>query len=166
MNYSVIKKYDIANGPGIRTSLFVTGCTFACPGCFNSELWSFKAGKPFDDEAKETLFKLLSDSHCKGLSVLGGEPTIQGDDMLRLLQEVRKTFSTLKSVWLWTGHYLGELRGTEKDIVSYCDFIVDGRFNEKLSGKHLLFRGSSNQTIWQRVGELGKFEFIRSSLND
>lgn len=161
MNYFKIKKYDIANGKGLRTSLFVSGCNFACPGCFNRDAWDFKAGKPFDLGTKEYLFDLLRDPQCKGLSVLGGEPLKQGEDLLELLQEVKKEFPD-KPIWLWTGYYLNELNELQKRIVDLCDFVVDGRYIAESGKKHYLFKGSSNQTIWERVGG----ELIRSKYND
>ena len=148
MNYFKIKKYDIANGKGIRTSLFVSGCTFHCEDCFNSEAWNFKSGKPFDTEAKNYLFDLISDEQCKGLSLLGGEPLMQGEDMLNLVEEVKEKFPE-KNIWLWTGYYLSELNDLQKKIISYCDYIVDGRFDKNLAKKKYLFKGSENQTIWK-----------------
>lgn len=93
MNYSVIKKYDTSNGLGIRTSIFFTGCNFHCQGCFNKELWDFKSGKPFDEEAKTLLFEYLGDKHVKGLSVLGGEPLQQNFTELKdLLLSVKEKY--------------------------------------------------------------------------
>jgi anaerobic ribonucleoside-triphosphate reductase activating protein len=149
MNYSKIKKYDISNGVGIRTSIFFTGCNFHCPDCFNPELWDKNSGKVFDDEVKNKLFAYLSDEHCDGLSVLGGEPLIQGMALVELLEEVREKFPN-KTIWLWTGYKLdSELDETQKMILSQCDYVVDGLFKRELSGKKLRFRGSSNQIIWR-----------------
>jgi anaerobic ribonucleoside-triphosphate reductase activating protein len=155
MNYSKIKKYDISNGVGIRTSIFFTGCNFHCPDCFNPELWDKNSGKVFDDEVKNKLFAYLSDEHCDGLSVLGGEPLIQGMALVELLEEVREKFPN-KTIWLWTGYKLdSELDETQKMILSQCDYVVDGLFKRELSGKKLRFRGSSNQIIWRN--ENGNF---------
>lgn len=155
MNYSKIKKYDISNGVGIRTSIFFTGCNFHCPDCFNPELWDKNSGKVFDDEVKNKLFAYLSDEHCDGLSVLGGEPLIQGMALVELLEEVREKFPN-KTIWLWTGYKLdSELDETQKLILSQCDYVVDGLFKRELSGKKLRFRGSSNQIIWRN--ENGNF---------
>lgn len=151
MNYSKIKKYDISNGCGIRASIFFTGCPFHCPGCFNPELWDKNAGKAFDDMAKSELFTYLSDEHCDGLSVLGGEPLVQGIALVELLEEVREKFPT-KNIWLWTGFEIdGNLDETQKMILNNCDYVIDGQFKEKLSGIKLRFRGSSNQRIWKKV---------------
>ena len=161
MNYFKIKKYDIANGKGLRTSLFVSGCNFECPGCFNRDAWDFRAGRPFDTETKRYLFELLSDPQCKGLSVLGGEPLKQGRDLLRLLQEVKNEFPE-KDIWLWTGYYLDEMNKEQREIISYCNYVVDGRYIAESGGKHYLFKGSSNQTIWERLNG----EWVRSKYND
>lgn len=149
MNYSKIKKYDISNGTGVRCSIFFTGCYFHCPECFNPELWDKNSGTPFDEKAKTELFSYLSDEHCDGLSVLGGEPLIQGMQLVELLEEIRKKFPN-KTIWLWTGYEIdGKLDETQKMIISLCDYVVDGQFKKDLSGKKLRFRGSSNQTIWR-----------------
>lgn len=149
MNYSKIKKYDISNGTGIRCSVFFTGCYFHCPECFNPELWDKNSGKPFDEEAKKKLFTYLADEHCDGLSVLGGEPLIQGMELVELLEDVKEKFPN-KTIWLWTGYQIkGDLDETQKMIISLCDYVVDGQFKKDLSGKKLRFRGSSNQIIWK-----------------
>lgn len=160
MNYFKIKRYDISNGKNIRCSIFFSGCTHHCEGCFNSDLWDFKSGKPFDEAAKQELFMYLSDEHTKGLSVLGGEPLQQGQELTNLLKEVKEKFPD-KNIWLWTGYYLDELDETQKETVALCDYVVDGRFIKSESGTNLLFRGSKNQTIWQN--DNGKF--VKSDLN-
>ena len=162
MRYATIKKYDISNGSGIRTSFYCTGCTHHCCECFNRELWDFESGKEFDEKAKEQLFEYLSDEHCVGLSVLGGEPLQQGKDMLDLLTEIKEKFAN-KNIWLWTGYYLSELNDLQKDIINLCDYVVDGRFDCKKSGLNLRFRGSTNQTIWEKDNKSGKF--VKSKLN-
>lgn len=150
MNYSKIKKYDISNGCGIRTSIFFTGCNFHCPGCFNPELWDKNSGTIFDENAKKQLLELLSDENCDGLSILGGEPLIQGEELLILLKEVKLKFPR-KDIWLWTGY---EISKVDKDsiqweILQQCDYVTDGLFKEEFSNKKLRFRGSSNQIIWR-----------------
>lgn len=159
MNYFKIKKIDIANGQGISTSIYFTGCRHHCHGCFNSELWDFTKGRPFDKQAKEELFTALSNENVRNLSILGGEPLQQGKEMADLLAEVKEKFPN-KKIWLWTGYYLDELDEQQKETLSYCDYVVDGRFEESKSGINLLFKGSSNQTIYQRGknGELTKVE--------
>lgn len=160
MNYYKIKKYDIANGKGLRTTIYFTGCKFYCKNCFNSELWNFKSGRPFNNEVKEYLFELLNDEHCDGLSVLGGEPLEQGEELKELLKEVKTKFPS-KNIWLWTGFYLNELNDLQKEIISYCDYVIDGRFETSLSNKKNLFRGSSNQTIWENKNG----NFVKSEMN-
>lgn len=162
MRYSTIKRYDISNGRGIHTSIFFQGCAHACEGCFNSELWDFNGGKEFDEDAKNRLFTLLSDPHCSGLSVLGGEPLQQGETLTELLKEVKDTFPD-KDIWLWTGYYLSELNEYQMETIKLCDYVIDGRFELDKAEKKLLFRGSSNQTVWENDGD-GNFK--RSELND
>lgn len=150
MNYSKIKKYDISNGTGIRCSVFFTGCEFHCPECFNPELWDKNSGKPFDNIAKEEVFAYLNDEHCSGLSVLGGEPLIQGEELVEFLKEVRERFPE-KDIWLWTGYEISKLKedSVQKKIISLCDYVIDGLFKAELSKRKLRFRGSSNQIIWR-----------------
>lgn len=152
MNYSKIKKYDISNGCGIRTSVFFTGCNFHCPECFNPELWDKNSGKPFDETAKNALFEYLADEHCDGLSVLGGEPLIQGEELVILLKEVREKFPK-KDIWLWTGYEITKLEegSIQRQIIEQCDYVTDGLFKKDFAGKKLRFRGSSNQIIWRNV---------------
>ena len=165
MNYKTIKKYDISNGCGVRTSIFFTGCNFHCPGCFNPELWDKNAGKLFDEDAKTELFTLLSDRFCDGLSALGREPLLQGEELVSLLTEVREKFPT-KDIWLWTGNRLSSLKenSVEQKIVSLCDYVVDGIFIEDLSKVKLRFRGSSNQHIWRNNN--GSFEIASDIENN
>ena len=166
MNYGKIEKYDVSNGTGVRVSVWFTGCCHQCPLCFNRDYWDEKSGELFDDEAKDKLFTYLSDPHIKGLSVLGGEPLIQGEELVELLKEVKSKFPT-KDIWLWTGYYIDgreELTETQRNILSLCDYVVDGRFINELKDLSLNFRGSSNQTIWVRNNENNQFE--KSPLNN
>lgn len=160
MNYAKIQKMDIANGLGIRTVIYFCGCNFHCHNCQNKELWNFKYGKIFDNNAKIELFKALSNEHIKGLSILGGEPLQQGKELFYLIKEVKENFPD-KDIWLWTGYYLSELNDEQKEIINLCDYIVDGRYEENKRDLTLNFRGSSNQTIWEKKN--GKF--VKSSLN-
>lgn len=148
MRYNSILKFDSANGKGIRTTIWFTGCKFHCKECFNSQIWDFNSGLPFDSEAKNKLFDCISNEHVKGLSVLGGEPLQQGEEMYDLLKEVKEKFPN-KDIWLWTGYYINELNDLQKKIISLCDYVVDGRFDESKKDVRLYFRGSSNQTIWK-----------------
>lgn len=104
MNYIGLSTCDTANGPGVRVSLFCSGCTLHCPGCFNEESWDFKAGKPFTDETLQTLLKALEEDFVDGLSLLGGDPLEpeNQDEILRIVRAVREKFGTAKTIWLWT----------------------------------------------------------------
>ena len=157
MNYAVIKKNDVANGPGVRVSLFVSGCRHRCPECFNSEAWDFEYGKPFDDEVIKEILDACDRPFIDGLSILGGEPLEcenQGG-VYTLLREFRSRFPQ-KSVWCYTGFELDtELCGGGSradtpilsEILSLVDVLVDGRFVPSMRDLSLRFRGSSNQRI-------------------
>lgn len=150
MNYEAIKTYDVLNGYGIRVTIFFTGCTHMCKGCFNSEIWDFSKGKPFNESAKQIIFDNLSKPQIKGLSILGGEPLQQDhQEMLNFIKEVKEKFPT-KDIWLWSGYYFKELDDEKKEIINLCDYFVDGRFIQDKASKKLLFRGSSNQTIYKK----------------
>ncbi len=156
MNYADIKKYDIANGPGVRVSLFVSGCTHHCPGCFNPETWDFNFGKPFDSEVINEIVEALQPGYIHGLSLLGGEPFEYNNQMalLPLLKEVKARFPQ-KDIWCYTGYdFEKDLLDTmcpkweeTKQMLSYIDILVDGEFIEAKKDLALRFRGSSNQRI-------------------
>lgn len=152
MNYASILKCDIANGPGFRTSLFVSGCMRKCPGCFNEEAWNPNYGNPFDNDARYKLFKELSMDYCRGLSLLGGDPMSKLGDIrktvIELCREVKTKF-TDKDIWLWTGYTFEELinDNTANDIFKYVDVMVDGPFVESLKDIDLVWKGSSNQRV-------------------
>jgi len=158
MHYGAIKKCDIANGEGVRVSLFVSGCRNRCPGCFQKETWSFDYGRLFDNNAKQELFTALQNPAVRGLTVLGGEPMEPENqrELLPLIEEVKSRFPE-KTVWLYTGNLYEELTGqrgehrthteiTEK-LLSLVDVLVDGRFVEEEKQLGLRFRGSKNQRI-------------------
>lgn len=154
MNYCGFSKYDTANGPGVRVSIFVSGCTLHCKGCFNPESWDFKAGKPFDSEARRMLFKALENPYVKGLSILGGDPFEEGnlDAVTELVREFRKRFRNAKDLWIWSGRTKEKLESDprKKFILEHCDVLVDGPFIEKLKlTKQGEFKGSSNQRVIQ-----------------
>lgn len=156
MNYAAIKKHDIANGPGVRVSLFVSGCTHHCPGCFNEETWDFNFGKPFNSDTINEIKEALQPSFIHGFSLLGGEPfeykNQQG--LLPLLKEIKHTFPH-KDIWCYSGYDFEKeiLQDMAKkwpetnEMLSYIDVIVDGRFVADLKDISLRFRGSSNQRI-------------------
>lgn len=150
MNYAAIKKHDVANGPGIRVSLFVSGCEHYCKGCFNSEAWDFSYGKPFDAEAEKELFEALEKPYIKGFSLLGGEPFHPKNrpTLAVLLEKIKKAFPE-KDVWCYTGYVLDEIIGDEtaRLMLDNIDILVDGRFVEEKKNLSLRFRGSENQRI-------------------
>jgi anaerobic ribonucleoside-triphosphate reductase activating protein len=146
MRYNTIKQLDIANGPGCRVSLFVQGCSFNCPGCFNGAAKDFDGGEEFTDLVLEKLFDLAAPDHIAGLSILGGEPLHPRNraDVLELVKQFKMRFPK-KSVWVWTG-YLWE--DVYDDLASSSvDVLVDGRFEEDRKDLRLQYRGSSNQRV-------------------
>ena len=158
MHYASIKKHDIANGEGIRTTLFVSGCRNRCKGCFQPETWAFDYGSPFTDEVAEDIYASLSSSVVKGLTLLGGEPMEPENQraLLPFLCELKRRFPQ-KTVWLYTGNLYEELTGAHgehpkhlditEELLSYVDILVDGRFIEERHRLGLRFRGSDNQRI-------------------
>ncbi len=156
MNYALIRNFDIANGVGVRVSLFVSGCRHHCKGCFNPEQWSFSYGKPFTEETVESIVKALDHEYITGLSLLGGEPMEPEHqaDLLHLVKTVRERLPA-KTIWCYSGfsfeHDLLPLKVGDPDILrellSSLDVLVDGKFVEELKDPSLLFRGSSNQNI-------------------
>lgn len=167
MRYCNIKPCDIADGPGVRVSLFVSGCTHHCPGCFNEIAWDFDAGEPFTRETEDALLAALSKSYISGLTLLGGEP-MEKVNQRALVGFVRRVRETLpeKSIWCYTGYVLepdllsesGRARCEVTDeLLSYIDVLVDGPYVEALRDITLLFRGSSNQRLidMQKTRESG-----------
>ena len=153
MNYAAIKKNDIANGPGVRVSLFVSGCRHRCKNCFNSEAWDFDYGKPFQEETAKDILKALEPQYVEGFSLLGGEPfEIENAKALApFLKRIKEKFPQ-KSIWCYTGFVFDtELLSSDKPCVAQMlgsiDVLVDGRFIEELKSPTLIFRGSSNQRI-------------------
>ena len=148
MKYAQIRKYDIANGVGIRTSVFFTGCTHNCYNCFNRDYQDFAYGKEFTQSQIDEIIRYLSEDEISGLTILGGEPLQQDyNDMINFLTQVRK--STSKSIWIYSGYTYEEILNSKEkmEIISYCDVLVDGRYEEKLRNLRLKFRGSSNQRV-------------------
>lgn len=156
MYYSEIKKCDIANGPGIRVTLFVSGCTHHCEGCFNEMTWDFQYGKPFTDETIELILDALSPEHVAGLTLLGGEPMeyVNQQGLLPLLRAVRKQYPE-KTIWCYSGyrfeedilHSFCEKWQETREFLSYLDILVDGEFILEKKNISLQFRGSENQRI-------------------
>ena len=153
MNYATIKSYDIANGPGVRVSLFVSGCEHYCKGCFNSEAWDFKYGSEYNLETQELLFSYLDHNYIQGLSILGGEP-LHPNNQSQIADIVRqfKYKYPKKDLWIYSGYTYedlisGKVGNYVTDILLYTDVLVDGKFVEDLKDIGLNFRGSSNQRI-------------------
>lgn len=155
MNYATIKNCDIANGPGVRISLFVSGCTHHCKGCFNEVAWDFDYGEPFTQQTIRTILDMMKPGYIKGLTLLGGEPfepENQGP-IVELLRQVKKTYPQ-KSIWAFSGylyekitsHTLGDWAVTQ-EFLSYLDVLVDGPFVEEKKNLALRFRGSENQRL-------------------
>lgn len=156
MNYAGIKKVDIANGPGVRVSLFVSGCRNHCPGCFNPETWDFDYGEPFTRKTEKEIVKALRPSWIQGLSILGGDPMEPENQraLLPLLKRIR-AFLPEKDVWLYTGYRLESVSGSP--LLPYVDVVVDGPFIESEKDAGLAFRGSRNQRIIE-VGGRGRWK--------
>ncbi len=156
MNYAEIKTADIANGEGVRVSLFVSGCTRGCKNCFNKIAWDFSYGKPFSEETEEMLLQALSPSYISGLTLLGGDPFEPSNQraLLPFIKKVKARFPD-KNIWCYTGYTFSD-GGLEepqaeceatREMISLIDVLVDGRFVEELKDIRLNFRGSSNQRI-------------------
>lgn len=156
MNYATIKWYDIANGPGVRVSLYVSGCRNHCKNCFNPETWDFNYGEPFTSDVEEKIFEGLNKSYIKGFTLLGGDPFEPENQkaVAPFLKKLRTKFPD-KSIWCFTGYdfekdLLTGKKGNIKDvmdILSCLDVLVDGRFVEELKDLKLKFKGSSNQRV-------------------
>lgn len=159
MNYGMIKKADIADGPGVRVTLFVSGCTHHCPECFQPETWNFDFGKPFTAETENELMEALSQGYIQGLTLLGGEPFEPDNQrcLLPFLMRVRKELPD-KDIWSFTGYQFEELTGWQKgtgrarcevtdQMLELLDVLVDGEFQADKKDISLQFRGSSNQRL-------------------
>ena len=157
MNYAAIRNYDIANGEGVRTSLFVSGCNLHCPGCFNPEAQDFEYGEHFTDETVEKIIAMVSEPTISGLSILGGDPLCQNaDGMMALASLCRRIRDRGKTTWLWTGFLWEDVfalpcrdiqHQNQKFLLADCDVVVDGPFKQELADRKLVWRGSANQRI-------------------
>lgn len=156
MNYADIKKVDVANGEGVRVSVFVSGCHHHCKGCFNECAWDFGYGNKFDENAKEKVINYMNHDYIKGLSLLGGEPLEPSNQegLLPLVKEVKEKFPD-KTIWCYTGYDfqkdivdgMNKTNPTTKELLKYIDVVVDGKFDENQKSPKLRFRGSANQRI-------------------
>ncbi len=160
MKYFNITYPDVNNGIGCRCSLWISGCTHHCKGCHNKETWNFSSGKEFTSETKDKLFNILKLPYIKGLTLTGGDPLDSFDDVLTLVIDIKSSFKD-KDIWLYTGYSLEDIKNSNKsDILSYVDFIVDGEYKESLRDISIAFRGSTNQTIWEKDENNRWFESI------
>lgn len=152
MNYATIKPWDIANGPGVRVSLFVSGCTHHCKDCFNAEAWDFDYGQPFDDAVIDQILALLRPHYIRGITYLGGEPFEPQNQpgLLELSRRIKRELPE-KSIWSFTGYVYGknlpQLSGVTDELLRSLDVLVDGPFVASLKNLSLRFRGSSNQRL-------------------
>ncbi len=156
MNYAAIKTHDIANGPGIRVSLFVSGCNHHCKGCFNETAWDFNYGRLFTDDTIEEILTALEPDHIRGLSLLGGEPLefVNQKGLLPLVERMKARFPQ-KTLWVYTGFYyekeiicdMMKKWPVTRELFQHIDVLVDGRFDIDLLDLKLRFRGSSNQRL-------------------
>lgn len=171
MNYCKIKNCDIANGEGIRVSLFVSGCRNHCKGCFQPETWDFEYGKPFTKETEDELVNLLSQSYIAGLTLLGGDP-FEPENQKALLPFIKKVKNILpnKNIWAYTGYTLDNLldanhrshREETQEMLQLIDVLVDGPFIEAKKDISLRFRGSSNQRLidMQKTRQMQKIALV------
>lgn len=169
MNYALIRENDIANGPGVRTTLFVSGCRHHCKGCFNPETWNFSYGEPFTQNEIDKIISACRPSFISGLTLLGGEPFEPENQvpLIELLKQFRANFPE-KSVWCYSGFtFTNDLlpkaqQGLENvaEMLSLIDVLVDGRFVEELKHSGLLFRGSANQNIIDVKASLAEKKMI------
>ena len=156
MNYGNIKECDIADGPGVRVTLFVSGCRHHCKGCFNSETWNFQYGVPFTEETQDKILKLLEPGYIQGFTLLGGEPFEPENQavLVHLLKKIRETYPQ-NDIWCYSGYlFVQDMQPvgsvyTEytKEMLRQIDVLVDGEFVEAKKDLTLIFRGSSNQRL-------------------
>ena len=156
MNYADIKKIDVANGEGVRVSVFVSGCNHHCKGCFNQCAWDFNYGKEFSEKEEQQIIDYMNHDYISGLSLLGGEPLEpkNQEGLLPLVKKVKEKFPN-KDIWCYTGfdfekdvvEKMAKNNETTRELLKYIDIIVDGKFEEDKKDLKLQFRGSSNQKI-------------------
>ena len=175
MNYGNIKYNDIANGEGVRVSLFVSGCTHHCKNCLNPETWDFNYGKPFTKEIEDNIISALAPDHINGLTLLGGEPMEPANQkaLLDFVKRVKSIYPN-KTIWCYSGYLfdtelLSESRAHcpwTKELLSYIDILVDGEFKEDLKDITLRFKGSSNQRVIDVQKSLKENKVVLSPYND
>ena len=176
MYYGKILTVDVANGPGMRVTLFVSGCRNCCEGCFNKDTWDFKYGKEFTDDICEKMFSELAQNYCQGLTILGGEPLEpeNQEDLLNLIEKFRNRFGNKKDIWLFSGFTYEEIHNeasrcysdTARNILKGVDVLVDGRFVLAEKDVTLKFRGSRNQRIIDLVKTRKEGKLVLSPYNN
>ena len=161
MRYNKIRQMDISNGPGVRVSIFMQGCTFNCKNCFNPETHDFKGGKELDDKSINKLIDLSNHEYISGLSILGGEPLHPKniDGTTKLAKIYKETYPD-KNIWVWTGYKFDDEVLKDKEIFKYIDVLVDGQFEEELYSPILKWKGSSNQRVIDVKKTLNKNKII------
>lgn len=163
MRYNKIRRYDVTNGPGVRTTIFVSGCTHNCEDCFNKELQDFEYGDIWSQKSEDEFIDYVSNPMVVGINVLGGEPLQQtmDDSLLDLLKRVKNEFPE-KSIWLWTGDLFEEAIENEKKlaIIEQVDVIIDGQFQKDKRNIKLKYRGSENQRVIDVKESLEKDEIV------
>ena len=147
MRYNKIRKMDISNGPGVRVSIFMQGCSFHCKNCFNPETWDFKLGNEFTDETINKVLELADKDYIVGLSILGGEPMHPNNikATTRLAKAFKEKYPN-KSIWVWSG-FLFDRDLKDKEVLNYIDVLVDGLYQDELHDFRLKWRGSTNQRV-------------------
>ena len=163
MKFAQIRKYDIANGEGIRCSIFVSGCTHRCKNCFNEEYQDFNYGNNWTDDETQLIIEYLKDDNISGLTLLGGEP-MQNLYLIDVIRKVKKEVN--KNIWIYSGYTYDQIINDNKklELLKECDVLVDGLFVEELLDLKLKFRGSSNQRIIDIKKSLEKNEIIEYKL--
>ncbi len=160
MRYNCIRKMDIADGPGVRVSIFMQGCAFHCKNCFNSETWDFEKGKEFTDEVINHVLDLCNEDYVAGLSILGGEPmhpkNIEGTT--RLAKAFKERYPN-KNLWIWSG-FLFDRDLKDKEVLKYVDVLVDGQYVDELHDFRLKWRGSANQRVIDVQKSLKKGDIV------
>ena len=149
MNYAKIRKFDVSNGPGVRSTLFVSGCTNKCEGCFNKELQDFNYGEKWTKDIEDDFIKQVMNPNIVGVNILGGEPMdqVRDEDLCNLLRRIKH--ETNKSIWLWSGYLYEDIIVSydKRNILEYVDVLIDGRFEIEKRNISLSYRGSSNQRV-------------------
>lgn len=160
MRYNKIRKMDISNGPGVRVSIFMQGCTFNCKNCFNKETHDFNGGRDFTDETIERVLELCNFDYIVGLSILGGEPLhlLNIEGTTKLVKRFKEKYPN-KNIWIWSG-FLFDKDLNDKEILKYIDVLVDGQYKDELYDPNLKYCGSSNQRVIDVKKSLSKNKIV------